>query len=581
MEGRAYLPLVSGSLIAHAMSDPLIRDSCEVAPFLFAREPFDVVMAKYPPQVDVAAFSVSLWNEQLSLQVAERVKSLYPECLVVFGGCQIPFDATDYLRQHPFIDLCARGEGEQTFTEILRRRLGDQDYGAVRGITTPQGVTPDGTGPKELDVFPSPYLTGAFESLIAENPGIEWQAIIETNRGCPFACSFCYWGNALNQKYRLFSIGRVNKIIEWCAQHRIRYIFNADSNFGMLKRDQEIVEILKATKRNFGYPEKFRTCWGKNSDEKIYSMALRLHQTGLDKGLTLARQSHDPETLKNIHRSNIRLDAYTNMQQKANSDGIPVYSELILGLPGETKESFKRGVEEILQSGISNQLFIYHAELLPNTEMSSPEHRKKFGLVGQRIPLRPTHTLASENLVEEYDEIVVATDALPAEDWRYLTVWSWVLQALHGMKLGYFLMKYTHEKYGFPYTGWVDYILAGGFSLLNEQLRHLWAQAEAMQRGEGKGQYLSSFGEVYWEEEEAFFLRVQCERQEWDEGLKRLTGFLCDIEKWPAREALLHQADYQSSRIPRLIEHYAGDKKRYAKEVILYGRKSGTNLVLK
>jgi len=570
MSGRAYLPLVSGSLVAYAMTDPVIRDAYEVAPFLFAREPLQTILAHYTREPDVAAFSVSLWNEQLSLAVARAIKTRWPRCLVVFGGCQIPFDAQSYLAQHSCVDVCARGEGEQTFLEILRSHLSGLVVD-VPGTTTRRGLAKDGTGPKELDVYPSPYLTGQFDALLEAHPEIEWQAIIETNRGCPFSCVFCWWANALNQKYRLFSLERCEANLRWCADRHIRYIFNADSNFGMLPRDREIVQALIHTKLETGYPEKFRTCWGKNSDEKIYTLAYQLHEAGLDKGLTLARQSQDPETLKAIKRTNIRLSAYAGLQRRANADGVPVYTELILGLPGETEESFKRGVEECLSSGLTNQLFIYHAELLPSTPMSEPAYREQYGIQSARIPLRPIHTLAQEGLVEEYDEIVIGTAAMPPDAWRRLTVWSWVVQVCHGMKLLYFLMEYTHQVFGWPLTRWADELMTWDGPVWAEQRAHLERQAEAMQRGEPKGQHLPAWGAVYWEEEEAVFLRLQDQREAWEVELEALAVRV-------GGGAMREVAKYQASRIPCLSQ-YDGDRERYAREVILFGRKSGTNLV--
>lgn len=903
--------------MAYAFQDPAIQDAYEAAPFSFGHYPYQTILDQLPQDIGVATFSVSLWNEQLSLKVAEEVRRRFPEALIVFGGCHIPFDGRAYLAEHPFIDLTVSGEGEAPFAEILARRMGGLGFDGIPGISTQERFTQSISGPKDLDVYPSPYLTGWYESLLSAHPEIQWQAIIETNRGClqkgtkivtmsgekcieevspgervlgwdeengrtiwnvveravctgekqlieircgstsvratydhpfytergwvaagelkagektlhrisrqneieeqevlqelqngnghpqekqvrpiplqshlltrvraciggclkawqekpnekstnkrkgqlipkgsarqaiffaegnmeketsydakeyhgvnepkairirdgvagvlqkiqdslaicrglfildwpmqiwqaqesrfyqcdpwpeeggsgsrqvlaservqkftgdrglqvaglggqsdlgrrhpgqvnggenkdvhwvridsistvqadvaydlinatpfpnffangilvhncPYSCSFCYWGNALNQKYRFFSPERIDAILQWCADHRLRYIFNADSNFGMLPNDQHTLDSLIRLKEATGYPEKFRTCWGKNSSEKIYDMAKALHAAGLDKGLTLARQSHDPDTLKAIHRTNIKLDAYTTMQEKANRDGIPVYSEVILGLPGETKESFKRGVEEILSSGISNQLFIYHAELLPNTEMASPAHREKYGLVGVKVPLRATHTVSLPGDVVEYDEIVVATHAMPAEDWRYCTVWSWVLQALHGMKLGFFLMKYTHETYGIPYTAWVDFLMSPGKNRMRipivwggwwgVELSRLWNQALNLQKGMGKGQILPEYGGVYWDEEEAAFLRLQDVRDNWDNELAYIASEFADLHHIDQAE-ITRQADYQSSRIPRL-ESYP-DKPTYAREVIIKGRKSGTNL---
>ena len=80
---------------------------------------------------------------------------------------------------------------------------------------------------------------------------MEFQSIIETNRGCPFQCTYCYWGKGgLNRKYRHHSLERVSKELEWCAQNKIRYVFSADSNFGMHNRDMEIAKNLVELKKN-------------------------------------------------------------------------------------------------------------------------------------------------------------------------------------------------------------------------------------------------------------------------------------------------------------------------------------------
>jgi len=69
--------------------------------------------------------------------------------------------------------------------------------------------------------------------------------------------------------------------IDWMADQKIRYVFNADSNFGMHRRDQEIADYLVATKQRTGFPHKFRTCYGKNTDEKIFAIGRLFHEHGV------------------------------------------------------------------------------------------------------------------------------------------------------------------------------------------------------------------------------------------------------------------------------------------------------------
>ena len=84
---------------------------------------------------------------------------------------------------------------------------------------------------------------------------------------------------------KLSSLGLVNQF------------FNADSNFGMHKRDEKIAEKLIETKLKTGYPDKFRTCWGKNTSEQIFKIANLFQTHNLEKGMTIARQSNSKEVL--------------------------------------------------------------------------------------------------------------------------------------------------------------------------------------------------------------------------------------------------------------------------------------------
>jgi len=198
MDRTVYLPLVSGLLQAHAQQNPAIAAAYEFMPYLFGRkEPGEIVGQYQNPHI--AAFSVFMWNEQLCLNVAKEIKQLFPECLIVFGGQQVPHDATEYLSQHTFIDIAVNGEGEETFRDILQQFLVSRDFSEVSGITWRNGVTgkiilnDDRNQIAHLNQIPSPYLEGLFDRLIAEHPDLTFQAIIQSNRGCPFSCAYCSW----------------------------------------------------------------------------------------------------------------------------------------------------------------------------------------------------------------------------------------------------------------------------------------------------------------------------------------------------------------------------------------------------
>ena len=619
MENTIYLPLASGQLRAFAETKPEIREAFEFMPFLFIRGDPDQIVRQYDNPA-VAGFSCSMWNVNLSLAVAERVKAKFPECLIVLGGPSVPLESADFFASYPFIDVTVRGEGEQTFSELLIRFMERGDFRGLPGISyldqNEGRIIKNEDRPLEEnpDVFPSPYLEGLYDYLLPT--GINFQAIIETNRGCPFWCSYCFWG--VGKHYRLFSLERARKLAGWCGANKIKYVFCADSNFGMLDRDVEIAEYFVQSKAKYGCPEKFRACYGKNAEETIYKIGKLLHEHDMEKGITLSRQSNNAETLRNVGRKNVKQSVYDNLQRRYNEQQIPTYTELILGLPGETYHSFLNGMEEILQSGIKNQLIVYICEVYPNTELASPEYRKRFGITTVRIPLTEIHgSVRLGEIPQEYNKVVVSTTSMSISDWKRALVISWIMQLLHGLKLGFYILLYLVERYHIKYTDFFLYLLSyhpeyERAGPLAEAMVYFCHIANGILGGDRRGQDMSyrGFGKIYWEPEEAWYLTIVDKLVYfYDEMYQACREFLGIKDDLVLKEVI----EYQKARIPHFlypekqeysfkynipeyfdkyftnrceltespqkmtlvdVKDYRGDKETFAREVILYGRKS-------
>jgi radical SAM superfamily enzyme YgiQ (UPF0313 family) len=632
MSNTAYLPFVSGLLCAYAKRHKKITEVYDFLPFLFYRDKPELILEKYESP-SIAAFSVSMWNEQLNLHIAEKVKQRYPECLIVFGGPQVPFDAQRYFDKHWFIDISVRGEGEITFTEILERAIDSEDFSGIAGISWRDNKTrhyvknaEERLSPKDMDTFPSPYLDGVYEYLFKENNGLNFQAIVETNRGCPFNCSFCFWGQGgLSTKWRFHSLERFRSEIEWCGKHQIRYVFNADSNFGMHKRDYDIAACLVKTKTQYGYPEKFRTCFGKNTNKRIFEIGKLLHENDLEKSVTLSRQTNCEQALENVGRKNIKMSNFNDLQILFNEYGIPVYSEMILGLPGESYESWTKGIEQHLRSGLKNQLFVYLCEVYPNTELAEPAYQQKFGIVTRKIVLTEIHSSARKRSeIQEYQDIIVATKSMPIEDWRNSAKFAWLTMLLYSMKLGFFILKYLVDRYDLSYTDLIRYICelqipSDTDSVFQQELEHFENHLDNLLKGKGRGQVIAKYGPLYWDVEEAAFLRVTEKLDKFYEDFSEIVKrFLIEKAISYDENELSEVIKYQnmrvpsqtgtgvmeyafSSNLPEYFEHclrskpkhlkkeqqllklspkdFGNDRIRYAREVVIWGRKSDKILV--
>ena len=635
MNGATYLPLVSGLLRAHAETSEVVREHCEFAPFLFHNDRLERIVDRHEAPA-VAAFSSLMWNAQLSLRVAERVKQRFPDCLVVFGGANVPHHPERFLQQHPFIDCTVRGEGEAPFTSVLERLAlargaQDVDLDGIAGTSWRTGrgefrhAAKDQDFVKDLDAYPSPYLEGLYEEVLHAHPELRFQAILETNRGCPFQCTFCYWGKGgMSRKYRFHGLDRVKREIDWMAEKKIQYVFNADSNFGMHRRDMEIAEHLVATKQRTGFPHKFRTCYGKNTDEKIFAIGKLFHEHGLEKGITISYQSVSEQVQKNIKRDNIKLECARELQRKFNDLGVPVYTELILGLPGESYRSWVDGVDRVLASGLKNQLFMYICQVFPNTDLADPEYLARFGVQTRTIELQEIHgRVRTKDWVPEQEEIVVATADMPAADWAKALRFSWVTMTMHSLKLGFYLMAWLVDRCSVRHSDFLSFLAEGEFDAAefprwSAQLAAFDRKIETLRQGQGRGCELPEYGGIYWDEEEACFLRLS---QDFDGFYAELRELVLEFAERRGLSFDLTELDdvlrFQSLVIPRpsgrssqraRFEHdlpgwfealfatepvamqaaatvveaiqpdFAGDLPRFAKETILWGRKSGTML---
>jgi radical SAM superfamily enzyme YgiQ (UPF0313 family) len=341
-----------------------------------------------PPTIYL--FSHYIWSSAENLAVSAKVKAADPSCITIHGGPNVPKydgDLEAYLRAHPHVDVAVRGEGEVTAAEALAALAdglarGRVDLGVlecVEGLSFRLGDrvvrTPDRPRIENLDEIPSPYLTGLFDSFGAAGTQA---AIIETNRGCPYGCTFCDWGSATAQRIRRFSLDRVFEEAEWCGRHGIETIGLADANFGILERDVSFAEKVSEVRRRYGYPRHFGVTYAKNSMKHLKPIVKTFGDAGVIAYGLLSLQSMDPSTLATVQRSNIKTEKYDELAQEFRRAGLPLYIELMMGLPGSTVSSFR----DDLQQSIDREVIakVYPTVLLVNSPMNEPSYRQTHGI---------------------------------------------------------------------------------------------------------------------------------------------------------------------------------------------------------
>jgi hypothetical protein len=245
--------------------------------------------------------------------------------------------------------------------------------------------------------------------------------MIETTRGCPFSCTFCADGLAIKNKIARFDHDRVRDELYYVAQRvkNVDELMITDLNFGMYKPDSQTSTYIAEIQQKYHWPVLVSATAGKNQTERIIDAAKILKGSWV---IGSAIQSSDQVVLKNIKRSNISAQAYQEFLGYMNSldKDAATYSEIILGLPGDTKEKHFATLRYGVESG-ANFIRMHQAILLPGTEMASPETRKKFGLI-TKFRIIPggvgIYQLGDEKVpAAEIEEIIVASKDMPFEDY--------------------------------------------------------------------------------------------------------------------------------------------------------------------
>lgn len=411
---------------------------------------------------DVLAMSSYIWNHQYNLKIAKLVKQKSHKTIIVFGGHEINGFDKNVFERHPFIDVIVNGEGEYTFYRLLKTYLSvNESFYYNHTVNFNNGILTMQQKNNFIDIndIPSPYLTGVFDEIMKDK--YNFTASLETNRGCPYQCFYCDWGNhkTTNKTMRKFDIDRVNKEIEWFGKNKIDFVFGCDSNFGIIDRDMDIIDKIIATKKEYGYPKKFRVCYAKNSNKLVFDMNKKLNEYELSKGATISFQSLNEETNKAIGRKNISIEDFNYYMQMYNSEKIPVYTEMIIGLPEETYDSFKEGFDILLNNHQHSNIVVYYCQILTNSKFGEKEYQEKYGIKTSRIPMYPTHTKFVENQIFEYEEIVVATNTMDKFRWIKICMFSWCVQTFHCLGLTRYVAIHFKYVYGIDYQDFYQSLL--------------------------------------------------------------------------------------------------------------------------
>jgi hypothetical protein len=274
---------------------------------------------------------------------------------------------------------------------------------------------------------------------------------LETNRGCPYACTFCDWGSLTYNKVKMFDLHRVYQELEWVGKNGCDFISLADANFGMFpERDMMIAEKLIAVQKEYNNPQAYTIAWAKNQKQEVVDIVKKLiYEGGSKMGLNLSVQSMDDDVLDIIKRKNLEINKIEEVFKLCEEHNIPLYTELILGLPGETLTSWKNNFYKLYRSGNHTGITVYQAQLLENAEMNLTQ-KKIFKLEGRVVYDYLVGTY-NEHEVKEGIEVITSTRDMPREQMIEAQVFSWFMNTFHINGMTNYISRVLEKSQGISY----------------------------------------------------------------------------------------------------------------------------------
>jgi radical SAM superfamily enzyme YgiQ (UPF0313 family) len=430
------------------------------------------ILISNPP--NVIGFSVYVWNETRFDNLAKRIKKLFPECVIVYGGPQQNVRHNlNYFKDKPWVDITlpADAYGEIVLKEILDN-FPIEDFESIPYIYYTDKEKNRYFSSKGIEKrsfnWPSKIFRRQEKFLLPKilekkSKNIEIGVMYETSRGCPYRCIYCEWGGGINTKVVKRPYSDVLDDIEWLSSIGMtNYISICDANFGIMDIDIEIAKFIVECKKKYNYPEMLDFDWAKNNYKNVLSIRDILLEERLMAFHTISFQTMNEEAKKNIERIDIPFEKQVEgIKYLENKHGyLPVYLEQILGLPGETLETFCKQVDKIYEHGI--EIGVSKPVpwvLLPEAPAYSKEMREKFKIktVFKHVDLNPKLKPDREynqhrneiNLKLNWSnsnlETVIETYSYTSDDWMKMRRFFSLVVAGHATGLNKFLISYMNR----------------------------------------------------------------------------------------------------------------------------------------
>ena len=280
---------------------------------------------------DIVGFSCYIWNIDHVVRLGNLLKKLRPDIKIILGGPEVSFE--EHAKRYPFCDCIVRGVGEDAFCDVVWH---------IQNNVSHDGEIPpfiDGCF-KDFKNFPSPFTQAYFNSLANDKIPVGKKLIYyESVRGCPFSCAYCL--SSATQGVEYLPITRVKKELHLLLTFGVQTIKFVDRTFNAdKKRCAQILEFVRELDTTCVFHFEVAADL---FDDTLFSIieSMPIGRVQFEIGV----QSINESVLTAVNRKTDTNIVLANTKKLVSFGNCHIHIGLIAGLPSETLEMFKKGID--------------------------------------------------------------------------------------------------------------------------------------------------------------------------------------------------------------------------------------------
>ncbi len=311
-----------------------LQERAEILEFDISHRPLDVAEQLLARQPRIIGLGVYIWNLEQTTRLVSDLKRIAPEITIVLGGPEVSYEAHD-LEITRLADHVIAGEADLAFRELCRQLL-----------STTSGPAPDLARPEKFIAAPLPQISQLRTPYhLYTDQDIAHRVIyVEASRGCPYECEFCL--SSLDIPVRQFPLDSFLQAMDELLARGVRQFKFVDRTFNLnLKVSRTILEFFlrRLTPDLFVHFELVPD----RLPDSLRDVIVRFPPGALQ--FEVGIQTFNPEVAALISRRQDYAETEANLRWLRSAPGVHVHADLIVGLPGESVESFAAGFDRLVE----------------------------------------------------------------------------------------------------------------------------------------------------------------------------------------------------------------------------------------